>query len=500
MDSSVVNFYTGRSVFITGGSGFIGKVLIEKLLSSCPDIGRIYLLIRPSRDGKTAQYRLQEELCKSQVFTLRNVQLNLDKLVAINGDITKPGLGLSKKDYQQLCENVSVIFHSAATVQFQGPLKKFFQQNVLGTESILKMAREMKNLKVVIYVSTAYSNCNRIDVEERVYPVVDNVQTLIDRILLEDSDESPFEGHPSLMGRPNSYTISKAVAETLIEQLYSDIPVVICRPSIVTHANREPAEGWCDSLNGLAGAFLLGGLGIARTFEMKCDYNADIIPVDFVANSLIVIGYHSSVYPVQRKQVVHITSSQKNPISWGQLLDYYRQYSIKYPSIKSIRPIAPNPLSTTGFMGKTKHYYHKIVDHILVAYIIDFFQILFGRKCYMVEMISKLHRSSDVLKYFTNVQWSFMSQNYEDILVQLSDHDQHLFQSNPNDIIWSDYVKNLYIGTRRYLLKEDDATITNARKRLTRLFWTWKIAPLFPCFLIIALISIFKCFSFGQVI
>ena len=27
--------------------------------------------------------------------------------------------------------------------------------------------------------------------------------------------------------------------------------------------------GWCDSMNGLAGTLLLGGLGIARTMESK---------------------------------------------------------------------------------------------------------------------------------------------------------------------------------------------------------------------------------------
>lgn len=63
---AVQDFYKGRSVFITGATGFMGKVLVEKLLRSCPEIGRLYLLIRPS-SGKDARFRLQEEVISCEV-------------------------------------------------------------------------------------------------------------------------------------------------------------------------------------------------------------------------------------------------------------------------------------------------------------------------------------------------------------------------------------------------------------------------------------------------
>ena len=47
--SSISEFYRGRSVLVTGASGFIGKQLVEKLLRSCPDIDKIYVLLRPTR-------------------------------------------------------------------------------------------------------------------------------------------------------------------------------------------------------------------------------------------------------------------------------------------------------------------------------------------------------------------------------------------------------------------------------------------------------------------
>lgn len=48
-NESVSEWYTGRSVFITGGTGYMGKVLIEKLLRDCGGIKTIYVLCRPKK-------------------------------------------------------------------------------------------------------------------------------------------------------------------------------------------------------------------------------------------------------------------------------------------------------------------------------------------------------------------------------------------------------------------------------------------------------------------
>ena len=51
-------FYAGLSVLITGGTGFLGKVLIEKLLRSVHDLDKIYVIVRPKR-GQNAAQRLE---------------------------------------------------------------------------------------------------------------------------------------------------------------------------------------------------------------------------------------------------------------------------------------------------------------------------------------------------------------------------------------------------------------------------------------------------------
>lgn len=67
MASRVVEFYHNKNVFITGGTGFLGSCLIDKLLR-CTDVNNIYLLIRPKK-GKNINERL-EELTKNSVIII----------------------------------------------------------------------------------------------------------------------------------------------------------------------------------------------------------------------------------------------------------------------------------------------------------------------------------------------------------------------------------------------------------------------------------------------
>ena len=57
--NSIKKFYDGAEIFITGGSGFVGRVLIEKLLRSCEGISKIYLLMR-AKKGVEARDRINK--------------------------------------------------------------------------------------------------------------------------------------------------------------------------------------------------------------------------------------------------------------------------------------------------------------------------------------------------------------------------------------------------------------------------------------------------------
>lgn len=43
---SIQKFYQSKKLLITGVTGFVGKVLLEKFLWSLPDIDKIFILIR----------------------------------------------------------------------------------------------------------------------------------------------------------------------------------------------------------------------------------------------------------------------------------------------------------------------------------------------------------------------------------------------------------------------------------------------------------------------
>lgn len=67
----MTGFYDGSVVLITGGTGFLGKVLVEKLLRTF-SIRKIYLLIR-SKNGLTATDRLQEYFKETVRFKLSRI-------------------------------------------------------------------------------------------------------------------------------------------------------------------------------------------------------------------------------------------------------------------------------------------------------------------------------------------------------------------------------------------------------------------------------------------
>lgn len=64
--SDVSRWYSDRSVLVTGATGFMGKVLVEKLLRSCPGLKSIYVLVRPKK-GMLPEQRVQKEILNAEV-------------------------------------------------------------------------------------------------------------------------------------------------------------------------------------------------------------------------------------------------------------------------------------------------------------------------------------------------------------------------------------------------------------------------------------------------
>ena len=71
--SSIREFYENKSVFITGVTGFLGKGILIKLLKSCPNVARVYVLIRDKKDT-SATARLSDIL-RTEVMSAKQLAL-----------------------------------------------------------------------------------------------------------------------------------------------------------------------------------------------------------------------------------------------------------------------------------------------------------------------------------------------------------------------------------------------------------------------------------------
>uniref|UniRef100_A0AAG5DL56 Fatty acyl-CoA reductase n=1 Tax=Anopheles atroparvus TaxID=41427 RepID=A0AAG5DL56_ANOAO len=92
----------------------------------------------------------------------------------------------------------------------------------------------MRRLRAVLHVSTLYSNCDRPEIGERVYPdVCLNPDTVLQLSTVLSAEEMDGLQHCLVGALPNTYTFSKKCAETLIQQQFSTLPVGIFRPPIV---------------------------------------------------------------------------------------------------------------------------------------------------------------------------------------------------------------------------------------------------------------------------
>ncbi|MDP6776883.1 MAG: SDR family oxidoreductase [Candidatus Latescibacteria bacterium] len=166
--STINEFLSGKTLFVTGSTGFVGKGLVEKILRQVPDVGRIYLFIRPrsrtSGNPLDAEDRLRREILGSSAFSElrrrngdRFEEAVASKLVAVPGDLTHDRLGIDPILYEEMTQEVDIVVSIAATVVFDEPVDLALNLNVLGPQRLVELARACRDA-VLLHVSTAYVN------------------------------------------------------------------------------------------------------------------------------------------------------------------------------------------------------------------------------------------------------------------------------------------------------------------------------------------------------
>ncbi|CAI5668056.1 fatty acyl-CoA reductase 1 isoform X1 [Oreochromis niloticus] len=464
---NIPEYYAGKNVLISGATGFMGKVLLEKLLRSCPEVRSVYVLVR-SKAGQSPKTRISEMINSKLFEKLQQDQPDFaEKIIAVNSDLTQPELNLSKADQSILAENIDIVFHCAATVRFSEPLKDAVQLNVLATQMMLALAHRMKHLEVFIHISTAYANCNRELIEEVVYSPSVDYRKLIDTLDWMD-DDLVSTLTPKLIGEhPNTYTFTKSLAEYMVQQEAGDLNVAIVRPSIVGASWKEPFPGWIDNFNGPSGIFIAAGKGILRTMRASNNAVADLVPVDVVINTTLAAGWYSGSQVLNRPKsipVYNCTTGGINPFRWGEV-EYCINMSFKTNPLEQAFRRPNVNLRSNPFTNQ----YWTTVSHTLPALLYDGYLTLMGRKPRMMKTITRLHKAMMVLEYFTSHSWVWNTDNMAMLLAQMSPEDKKIFNFDVRQLHWAEYMENYCMGTKKYVLNEELSGLPAARKHLNKL-------------------------------
>ncbi|CAH0404438.1 unnamed protein product [Chilo suppressalis] len=488
--TEVQRFYNGKSILITGATGFLGKILMEKLLRCCPGVDNLYLLVRQKR-GKDIYTRV-EEIFDDPVFDRlkEEVPKFRHKLVVIPADCEAAGLGLTLSDRQILTEKVNIIFHSAATVKFDEHLRAALNTNVRAPLHLLRLARDIKKLDVLMHISTAYSNSHLHFVEERFYScdvTCNQLQAEVDKMTDFEIDKAL----PRILGAwPNTYTFTKALAEKELRLSAGDIPVGIFRPAIVTSTWKEPLKCWLDNLYGPNGVAIGSATGILRTLQCDETATADIVPVDSVVNCLMVAaaGVHAQYKnsPPLEPPIFNYVSSVENRITWGDFMAQNMARIDRHPFSNAVWYISLT-LTKSAFVNNL----NKIFLHLMPAALVDGVAICLGRKPKMLKVYRKIHKFSSVLSYFCTREITFCNKRTRLLWDHTSDADKKIFPFSMADVDWNEYFDEYLAGIRRYLFKESDATLLQARMKWKRLYYLHQLVRvLFYCFAIYALWSV----------
>lgn len=163
---SITEFFHGKVLLITGGTAFLGQPMVAKILTSLPDVKKIYLLIRSRTESNgnvtSAQTRFEKELITSDVFDALRQKHGAnfeewvkEKIEPVEGELTDEKLGFSDDDYQRLQSEVEIFINIAGLVQFDPPFDASLKGNALAAKHVVTFAKGCSGA-VFLHVSTAY--------------------------------------------------------------------------------------------------------------------------------------------------------------------------------------------------------------------------------------------------------------------------------------------------------------------------------------------------------
>ncbi|OKZ56687.1 MAG: hypothetical protein BHV99_05085 [Clostridium sp. 26_21] len=143
----VINENKCENILLTGVTGFLGIHILDEFLKK--ENGKIYVIIRKD-PGQTINDKLTNKL--HYYFNEKYDKYVNNRIITLEGDISKSGFGLNQEELFKLGNSVDLIINSAAKVSHYGNYQEFYNTNVKSVEKIIDFANAFK--KKIFHIST----------------------------------------------------------------------------------------------------------------------------------------------------------------------------------------------------------------------------------------------------------------------------------------------------------------------------------------------------------
>ncbi|KAK1429193.1 hypothetical protein QVD17_11397 [Tagetes erecta] len=484
---NIVHFLDNKVILITGATGFLAKIFVEKILRVQPNVKKLYLLIR-APDDKSALQRFNNEAVAKDLFKVLKEKhgANLDhflseKVTPVAGDITCEDLGVKDLSLkEEMWREVDVLVNAAATTNFDERYDVALNLNTFGAKNVLNFAKKCVNLKLLLHVSTAYvsgekpglmletpynlgeslNGTNGLDIDEERKIVEDKLKELKSDINANDKSVKLAMKDLGMQranhyGWPNTYVFTKALGEMIIGHLKGDMPLVILRPTIVTSTFKEPIPGWVEGIRTIDSLGLGYGKGQLTCFLGNPDAVYDVVPADMVVNAMIAaMAAHANQTCTQT--IYHVGSSVSNPVKFSRIqLCAYRYFS-KHPWIgKDGKPVIVGEVTVLSSMASFHRYIR--FRYLLPLQVLWFVNLILCQA--FASTYKNLKRKINFVLRLVNLYepYLFTKSFYDDTnteklrrAVRETGDQESVFYFDPRIVDWEDYFENTHIpGIRR---------------------------------------------------
>ncbi|WP_250658680.1 fatty acyl-CoA reductase [Alkalimarinus coralli] len=488
-NSVVKNTLNGKNILITGCTGFLGKVLLEKLISSTPDIASITVLVRGNSTYNTGRERFEKEILSSSIFDSLREQdplsfesFCMSKIHVVTGELTEASFGLEASEFTSLANKIDVIVNSAASVNFREALDKALKINTLCLNNIIELSKRGGDIPVV-QVSTCYVHgLNEGDIYEETkapfgkqiprnekghYLVADVIDLLKDKINnirfpAKDLDELSQAlvdlgiSEANHYGWNDTYTFTKWMGEQLLIEKLDGKSLAIVRPSIIESTLKSPAPGWIEGVKVADAIIFAYARGKIAYFPADPKGVMDIIPADLVANS-IILSMAKVFRSPNETNIYQCCSSGSNPVKIGELKDAMikeaRSNYLAYPKLFKNK----KPASSFSFVSKSVFETSMKALQMPLSILHDVKSFLgkADKKSIMLKNIDTALTLSTTFSFYGFPKYRFHNGKLLSLAKELGEETNSEFSVDASTINWTEYFgKNHIAGLEKYAIKE----------------------------------------------